>query len=46
MNLAQSLQFMVKFQPPADVATMLEGRGLNYSGENGFLELLCNETNL
>ena len=46
MNLAQSSQFMVKFQPPADVATMLEGRGLSYSGENGFLELLCNETTL
>ena len=34
--MAQTSQFMVKFQPPADVATMLEGRGLNY-GESGFL---------
>jgi len=46
MNLAQTSQFMVKFQPPADVATMLEGRGLNYRDESGFLELLCNETSL
>jgi len=46
MNLAQTSQFVVKFQPPADVATMLEGRGFNYNSESGFLELLCNETAL
>ena len=31
MNLAQTSQFVVKFQPPADVANMLEGRGFNYN---------------
>lgn len=46
MNLAQTSQFVVKFQPPADVATTLLRRGLNYGDESGFLELLCNETTL
>ena len=46
MNLAQTSQYMVKFQPPAAVSNMLDGRGFNYNSESGFLELLCNETAL
>ena len=46
MNLAQTSQFVVKFQPPKKVADMLVERGFNYADESGFLELLCNETSL
>jgi len=46
MNLAQTSQFVVKFQPPNAVSKMLLARGLNYRDESGFLELLCNETSL
>ncbi len=46
MNLAQTSQYTVKFQPPAEVATRLTGRGFNYADESGFLELLCSETSL
>jgi len=46
LNLAQTSVYQVKLQPTSDVSSFLRNRGINYSSDGEFIELLCSDTNL
>lgn len=50
LNLAQTSVYQVKLQPPGDSSSglqrFLSNRGINYSRDGEFIELLCSDTNL
>ena len=46
LNIAQTSIYLLKIQPPSDVASFLSGQGYNYSSNGNNLELMCNSATL
>ena len=46
LRVAQTSVFIVKIQPPAEVAAYLRGREINYPQDGEGIELMCNQTSL
>ena len=46
LNLAQTSVYQVKVQPPTDVKSFMDSRGVAYNTDGENLEILCSETTL